>query len=111
MGRGDSRLDIIGPDVSNAGGTAITLKTERATYTQTCAGACDHLLINFDAVGEGLYRLGVLGPDGASIFSQNAYVDGHSWDRLSAGADGKLALRGDLVGQPPYGERVRPKAR
>jgi len=111
MAQGDSRLDIVGPDVSKAGGTVITLKSERATYRQTCQGACDQLLINFDAVGEGLYRLGVLGPDGASIFSQNAYVDGHSWDRLSAGAEGKLTLQNGLVAQPPYGERVRPKAR
>lgn len=111
MEQGDSRLDIVGPEVSKAGGTVITLKSERATYRQTCKGGCDHLLVNFDAIGEGLYRLGVLAPGGAPIFSQDAYVDGHSWNRLSAGAGGKLALRSDLVAQPPYGERVRPKPR
>lgn len=111
MGQGDSRLDIVGPDVSKAGGTVITLKTGRATYKQTCQGACDHLLINFDAAGEGLYRLGVLGADGAVVLSHDAYVDGHGWDRLSARSGGGLALQADLVAQPPYGERVRPTAR
>lgn len=112
MARGDSRLDIVGPDVSKAGGAVVTLKSELVTYRQTCLGACDQLLINFIANGEDVYRLSVADAAGRVLFKDEAYVDGHSWDRLSAGRDGRLALQSGLVAQwPPYGARVRPEAR
>lgn len=111
MARGDSRLDIVGPDLSKAGGTVVTLESEHVSYRQTCLGACDQLLINFVANGEDVYRLRVLGADGRVVFKSDAYVDGHGWDRLSAGRGGRLTLQSGLVGQGPYGERVRPEAR
>ncbi len=107
MAEGDSRVDVIGADVSKAGGSVIVLEAAGATYRQTCLGVCDQVLINFGADGESLYRLRVLAADGRVVFENQTYVDGDNWDRLGGEP---LALQRRLVEVWPYGRRVRPAA-
>ena len=93
LARGHTRLELAGADLSAAGVARAALDAERLRYRQTCRGACDQILVDFETIGEEVYRLSAEDASGAELFSGGTYVDGHMWDALAAGEDGRLAQK------------------
>ena len=93
-----ARLEIVGKDVSRAGGVSVALDHELLQLRQTCAEACDRIVVSYPVSREGLYRLRVEDRRGECILCEPVYSDGNNDDRLALGADGGLALAVRLVG-------------
>lgn len=93
-----ARLEIVGKDVTRAGGTSVALDAKLLQLRQTCAEACDRIVVSYGTAGDSLYKLRVLDPRGECVLCQGVYSEGHNDDRVTLGVDAGLKLQTGLFG-------------
>jgi len=89
-------VDIVGADVSRAGGISIFVAGSDGYIRQSCNGVCDNIGYKFRSRGPD-YTLKIDDKDGSCVFCPNTYTTTYmnNYDKVS-GKD-KLKLDGDFA--------------